>query len=155
MDTEDELRYLAYASRLRNFVNSGSRYLAYTSDVGEAFRPVVSSWVVKSAYGISFAYVGYDVCAHVLQAQKRNEDMTRVFVQRSIFQGLASLLLPAITIHTIVDVTAKQLKNTKYIKYGPTAAGLAVLPLLPIVYDEPLEHGMDKLFDKFWPVNKQ
>jgi fission process protein 1 len=155
MDKEnDELRYLAYASRLKNFVKTGTRYLAYTSDVGEAFRPVVNPWLVRSAYGLSFAYVGYDISFHVIQSKNRNEPqemVARTFLQRTIFQGLASLLLPAITIHTVVDVAAKQLKNTRYGKFGPTFVGLAVLPLLPVVYDEPIEHGMEILFDKVWP----
>jgi len=39
-------------------------YAADTSDVGESLRPVVPRWVVNSAYGVSFAYVGCDVYFH-------------------------------------------------------------------------------------------
>ena len=38
------------------------RYVAYTSDIGEAFRPVVPPWLVTAAYGVSWAYVAG--CAH-------------------------------------------------------------------------------------------
>jgi fission process protein 1 len=33
------------------------RYLAYSSDVGEAFRPIVNPKVVTFSYGLSWAYV--------------------------------------------------------------------------------------------------
>ena len=35
---------------------SNVRYVAYSSDVGEAFRPVVPTWLVKSTYGLAFGY---------------------------------------------------------------------------------------------------
>lgn len=71
--TESEVRYLAYGARLRTALRAGQRYIAYvcfyhpyacflftyqqTSDVGEAFRPVVPPWVVTAAYGISWIYL--------------------------------------------------------------------------------------------------
>ena len=48
------------------------RYAAYSSDVGEALRPVVPSWTVKAAYGIVFAYcigdIGLEVKAEIVCA---------------------------------------------------------------------------------------
>lgn len=58
---EGNARYLAYAGRLRTALVASSRYLAYTSDVGEAFRPIVPPAVVTAAYGISWLYLGLDV----------------------------------------------------------------------------------------------
>lgn len=58
---DSKARYLAYAGRLRTALVASSRYLAYTSDVGEAFRPIVPPAVVTAAYGISWAYLGLDV----------------------------------------------------------------------------------------------
>ena len=55
--TNSDARYLGYAARLRTAVRAAHRYLAYTSDVGEAFRPVVPRWIVRSAYGVSWAYI--------------------------------------------------------------------------------------------------
>ena len=55
--TNSEARYLGYAARLRTALRSAHRYVAYTSDVGEAFRPVVSPLVVRAAYGVSWAYL--------------------------------------------------------------------------------------------------
>lgn len=62
VDTIDtKARYLAYGARLKTALTASSRYLAYTSDVGEAFRPIISPLVVKAAYGVSWAYIGLDV----------------------------------------------------------------------------------------------
>lgn len=77
--TDSEIRYLAYGARLRTALRAGTRYVAYvsttiacisicwnecslfhylqTSDVGEAFRPVVSPYIVTAAYGISWLYL--------------------------------------------------------------------------------------------------
>jgi hypothetical protein len=55
--TDTAARYLGLVARIRPLLIPASRYLAYTSDVGEAFRPVVNPKVVTSAYGISIAYV--------------------------------------------------------------------------------------------------
>ena len=54
MDQNDELRYLGYAGRLRTIARASTRYLAFTSDVGEAVRPVVPSKLVAAAYAVSF-----------------------------------------------------------------------------------------------------
>ena len=72
--TDSDLRYMAYGARLRTALRAGHRYIAYvsllgclslylaidlsqTSDVGEAFRPVVHPAVVTAAYGISWLYL--------------------------------------------------------------------------------------------------
>lgn len=49
--TDSNLRYLAYLNRLKPLLVSSSRYLAYTSDVGEAARPAVHQNWVRGAYG--------------------------------------------------------------------------------------------------------
>jgi fission process protein 1 len=58
---DSKLRYLAYAARVRTALFAATRYLAFTSDVGEAFRPVTSKYFVRATYGISWAYVVTDV----------------------------------------------------------------------------------------------
>ncbi|KAJ3047771.1 hypothetical protein HK097_011226 [Rhizophlyctis rosea] len=156
--TETPLRFLGYAARLRNIATAGSRYLAYTSDVGEAFRPIVTPWIVNAGYAISFAYVGADVAFEGYKAVKRNEPntlVTRTVLERGTFQLLASLALPAFIIHSVVDGTAKLLKNrpkTAFIKWAPTAAGLAVVPLLPVLLDKPVETVVEKVFETLWPA---
>lgn len=50
--TDTSLRYAGYGMRIRTLLNATHRYVAYTSDIGESFRPVAHQWLVRSAYGI-------------------------------------------------------------------------------------------------------
>ena len=50
-------RYLGYLARAQRYLIQGSRYVAYTSDIGEAFRPVVPPSIVTAGYAISWAYL--------------------------------------------------------------------------------------------------
>lgn len=67
--TDSDLRYLGYLGRIRALATAGSRYLAYTSDFGEAFRPVVGRRIVQTTYGISWAYVTLDVAYEVIMIE--------------------------------------------------------------------------------------
>ena len=138
--------------------------MAYTSDIGESFRPVAHPWLIRSAYGISWAYLVGDVGYEGYKAYLRNqrimhpgapgviskratnardqikedhhttlggyqpghvpaiEDYRSVMIQRAIFQGLASMGLPAFTIHSIVRYSGRALKENKNMRtrsYGP------------------------------------
>ena len=80
--------------------------LAFTSDIGEAFRPVFPPKLVTATYAISWLYCGTDVAYHGYQAFKNKEstnDIARVIAERTVFQSVASMGLPALTIHTVVD----------------------------------------------------
>lgn len=70
--TETPYRYAAYATRIRTILLSAHRYVAYTSDIGESFRPVAHPWLVRSAYGISWAYLAGDVANEGYKAYVRN-----------------------------------------------------------------------------------
>lgn len=173
--TDSSLRYAGYASRVRTILLSAHRYVAYTSDIGESFRPVAHPYLIKGAYGVSWAYLVGDVAHEGYKAYLRNqrvlhpdapaltegksvassdkhadkqpsnvslgpgitgssigqvspgmvpgiEDYRSVMAQRAIFQGLASMGLPAFTIHSIVKYSGKALKDVKNVKlraYGP------------------------------------
>ncbi|KAK0453831.1 mitochondrial 18 KDa protein-domain-containing protein [Armillaria borealis] len=160
--TDSDIRYLAYGARLRTALRASTRYIAYTSDVGEAFRPVVPPWVVTAAYGVSWLYLGGDVAYESYKAHRRGpsaveaahfSEPTRlglVAVQRATFQSIASMGLPALTIHTIVKQTKKafvNVQNPKLKAWGPTLSGLAVVPALPYLYDHPVEVATDRAFD--------
>ena len=129
---------------------SAQRYVAYTSDIGESFRPVAHPWLVRSAYGISWAYLIGDVSHEGYKAYVRNqtlrgrlgdenkdatlatasktmetqelgkpvhipaiEDYRAIMAQRAVFQSIASMGLPAFTIHSIVRYSGQLLKNAK------------------------------------------
>ncbi|CAK7211783.1 hypothetical protein SCUCBS95973_001238 [Sporothrix curviconia] len=209
--TSSNVRYAAYAARLRTILLSAHRYVAYTSDIGESFRPVAHPYLVRSAYGISWAYIvgdvgyeGYKAYLHnqrtlnpnyqLSDRQKRIagvhgmedpfkmstdkssragkanaagadapvfeavpgvvtplEDYRTVMAQRAIFQSIASMGLPAFTIHSVVRYSGRALKtaSNKTIRtWGPIGLGLAVVPFLPTLFDKPVENAVEFAFHK-------
>lgn len=166
---------------------SAHRYVAYTSDIGESFRPIAHPYLIKGAYGISWLYLTGDVANEGYKAYVRNqkvlhpenytdgaatinsqerenrdmaatgratgvvgkvqqvahnatstegiklggpgsvitggevvpgripaiEDYRAVMAQRAVFQGVASMGLPAFTIHSIVRYSGRALKDAK------------------------------------------
>ncbi|RPD74333.1 hypothetical protein L226DRAFT_535224 [Lentinus tigrinus ALCF2SS1-7] len=160
--TDSELRYMAYGARLRTVIRAGHRYVAYTSDVGEAFRPVVHPAIVTAAYGISWLYLAGDVGYETYKAHRRGPTpleaanfseptrLSMIAVKRSVFQSIASMALPAFTIHTAVKQAKKALANAQNPRvriWGPTATGLAIVPALPYIFDKPVEHATDIIFE--------
>ncbi|KAK1229631.1 hypothetical protein PQX77_007299 [Marasmius sp. AFHP31] len=159
---DSEIRYAAYGARLRTALRASSRYIAYTSDVGEAFRPVVPPWAVTAAYGVSWLYLSGDVAYESYKAHRRGptaleaanfSEPTRISliaVQRATFQSIASMALPALTIHTAVKQAKKafvNVKNPRVKVWGPTMTGLAIVPALPYIFDHPVEHVTERVFD--------
>ena len=58
--------------------------------------------------------------------------------------------LPAFTIHTTVSQAQKAFANTKNKRvkmWGPTLTGLALVPLLPYLFDHPIEVATERVFD--------
>jgi len=160
--TETNARYLGYLARFRPVLIASSRYLAYTSDVGESFRPVVAPKTVTAAYGISWAYLIGDVVYESWKAKGRASEMAPdhvsqvvglTFAKRAIFQATASMLLPSLTIHSIVKYTALFIKkqgiqNIRVRQWLPSALGLGTIPFLPFLFDEPVENLTDSTFDR-------
>ncbi|KAG7810895.1 hypothetical protein KL921_002523 [Ogataea angusta] len=176
--TDSSLRYAAYANRFRTIALASHRYVAYTSDIGESFRPVVNQNFVRFCYGISWSYVLGDVSLEAWKAKMRQEgrytpgllpwhklpeadpiaaasytgmDWKWVGIQRGVFQSIASMGLPAFTIHSAVRYSSLLFKNTsnKTLKtYGPVGIGLAVVPLLPYLFDEPVENATEYIFEQ-------
>ncbi|KAF2153288.1 hypothetical protein K461DRAFT_267890 [Myriangium duriaei CBS 260.36] len=207
--TESNVRYAAYASRIRTILLSAHRYVAYTSDIGESFRPVAHPYMVKGAYAVSWLYLVGDVGHEGYKAWVRNqrvlhpekyaeeekntthaegvggkikgaahelqtalvpsssaatstdsltpgkvvpiEDYRAVMVQRGVFQAIASMGLPAFTIHSIVKYSGRAMKNVKAPKirtWGPIGLGLAAVPALPYMFDEPVEKATEFVFHK-------
>ena len=166
---------------------SAHRYVAYTSDIGESFRPVAHPNLVRAAYGISWLYILGDVSHEGYRAYWHNqrilnpsvqltphqekitglpgtvtdpvaagvvpplEDWRTVMVQRGIFQSVASMGLPAFTIHSVVRYSGramKDIKNKTLRTWGPIGLGLAVVPFLPTLFDEPVENAVEWIFHK-------
>lgn len=92
-----------------------------------------------------------------------------VAVKRAAFQSIASMCvllstiyldptnrefrcraLPAFTIHTAVKQAKKafvNVQNPKIKGWGPTVTGLAIVPVLPYLFDKPVEHATDVAFE--------
>ena len=148
---------------MRTILLSAHRYVAYTSDIGESFRPIAHPYLVKGAYGVSWAYLLGDVSHEGYKAYLRQqsilnptltpgvpaeratdasteggehvrgkvpaiEDWRSVMVQRTVFQSVASMGLPAFTIHSIVRYSGramKDVKNARLRTYGPIGVSCA------------------------------
>jgi fission process protein 1 len=165
------MRYAAYANRIRTIMLSAQRYVAYTSDIGESFRPVAHPWLVRGAYAVSWAYVAGDVAHEGYKAYCRNqsylaptlsgtppnatgavaeteavpnrkhipalEDYRTIMAQRALFQSIASMGLPAFTIHSIVRYSGRALKNSKNVTlrtWGPIGVRLRINRWLKFVH---------------------
>lgn len=195
---------------------SAHRYVAYTSDIGESFRPIAHPGLVRTAYGISWAYLVGDVAHEGYKAFLRNQraasitgtaapdtassapgsagpdaqvvsekerkasetvgqmfsslgrktplgvapidDYRTVMVQRAVFQGVASMGLPAFTIHSIVRYSGRALKDVKnktIRTWGPIGLGLAAVPFLPFMFDKPVEIAVEKAFETVFGASTQ
>ncbi|KAH9842069.1 Mitochondrial 18 KDa protein (MTP18) [Teratosphaeria destructans] len=169
--TDTPVRYAAYANRLRTIMLAAHRYVAYTSDIGESFRPVAHPIAVRAAYGISWAYIGGDVAYEgykptngtKLSCIRMPPPMSLlprrapgkvalidhygvVMAQRAAFQSIASMGLPAFTIHSVVRYSGRALKNARNATirtWGPIGLGLAVVPALPYMFDKPIEEATE------------
>lgn len=178
-------RYAAYFARIKPALLAAKRYVAYSSDFGEAFRPLADPNFVRASYALAWGYVSYDVFRytrhirqlHQQQQQNNNDDLniktSEAFVKRLTFHSLASMGLPAVTIHSTVRVAVKAFgpppPSTEWPsmpkmklwgqRWGPTTAGLLVIPLLPYLFDHPVEYvvdnGYDWVFERFLYNNKK
>ena len=157
--TDSSARYAAYSARAARLF----RYLAFSSDFGEALRPVISPTVVKASYGVAGAYCVADVAWEAHKCKERGYKsehglpmtMTQCIVERSTFQALASVAIPFMLIHTSVDMTTKICKRIgKFQKWGPSIVGLLAIPILPMYLDEPVEKAVETFFHKYGPWSK-
>ena len=71
-------RFMGYFRAASLLVAKGARYLAYTSDVGEAFRPILHPRFVTLAYGMSWSYVIGDVAFHGYKQQQQGSDSKKI-----------------------------------------------------------------------------
>jgi len=152
--TDTNLRYAGYTAILARLI----RYTAYTSDIGESFRPLAHPRIVTASYGLSWAYVigdvGYEGYKNYKTTTHDKNALAQLMIKRTVFQSVASMALPAFMIHTQVRIFKKVFtKVGKFQRWGPTVAGLALVPLLPFVIDHPVEHALNHIFDRVWPVN--
>mmetsp|Transcript_4067 Transcript_4067/g.7401 ORF Transcript_4067/g.7401 Transcript_4067/m.7401 type:complete len:219 (+) Transcript_4067:72-728(+) len=148
---EATARYLPYLARAKQLLISSTRYIAYSSDIGESLRPVLKPWHVNLSYGIAGGYV---VCE--TDEASTNQAVVAVCAHTAVFQFVASLALPAVIIHTVVRQaqlaidTPSVRRWPRLFRYGPSSLGLSIVPFLPLL-DPACEQAVDVLFDTCWP----
>eukprot|EP00808_Paulinella_micropora_P009202 g5178.t1 len=158
METARRLGYqtMAYKATRQTMAYKATRYLAFTSDFAEAFRPIAHPALVTAGYGVSWLYCFCDVAWNTKKAHEKGVDesgLYRYATKRSLFQAVASMALPAVIIHTQVHAFQKVFKRVgRFQRFGPSAAGLLLIPALPFVLDRPVSQGIDRLFAHIWPI---
>jgi mitochondrial fission process protein 1 len=128
-----------------------TRPAAYASEVGEAFRPVVPNVLVKSAYGLSLIYVASDI--YIRTTHSTNTNKSIIVADALTYHTFASMLIPAITIHSIVKYTNKLTTNVKSIpikKFGPSALGLLSIPFIIHPIDDLTDLVMNKTIRRLY-----
>lgn len=153
IETSRPIVYLNWFLRTFPRAISSQRALAYASEVGESFRPIIPRYIVNASYATSLLYVGTDVWIykHNMVEQKKSEKYINIMVtDRLIWHSFASMLLPALTVHTIVKCTGKGINkfdmfNTmpKTRSWAPTILALACIPFII----HPLDHLTDYIMD--------
>ena len=140
-----------------------SALLTFTNsiDVGHAFKPILSPHVVHATSLVAVGYCVADVAwesyklhqrGYVSEHTQKPLSMSQLIVERSIFQAIATIIVPSFIMHTTVETAILMTrKYGRYQKYGPTIAGLFVIPFLPLCLDEPIERALDYSFARWGP----
>jgi fission process protein 1 len=157
-DDHAEGRPLTYASRFAvampnlSQVMRIARPLAYASEVGESFRPLFPLWLVRTFYGVSWAYVFVDTGVKTYEVREHGtEAMAYKACDLFAWHSIASMALPAFSIHSMVKYSGKAIQKVsetralpeRLKKFGPTAFGLGMIPFII----HPLDHLTDFVFD--------
>jgi fission process protein 1 len=129
------------------------RFLAYASEAGESFRPIIPKYMVNFAYAASIIYVGADIAVHTHQMIRENKPRNEIILKttdRTIWHSFASMLLPAFTVHAIVKYCGKGFNNLAYFNryprvrtWGPTMIALTSIPFII----HPIDHATDFVMD--------
>lgn len=140
----------------------GFRPLAYTSEVGEAVRPVTKKIIVSLAYILSFGYVFADIGLKLYDI--KNEEKKIIYwkgIDLTLWHMSASIITPAIAIHTIVNSVNKV--QNKFIQYGvklpikfktffPSVVGLASIFFIIKPIDDGTDYMLNNFVRPYYPV---
>lgn len=162
-DDESKARPIVYVnSFLRTLpkIISKQRYLAYASEVGESFRPIVPKYIINTAYAASILYVCFDVGMHTENLIKQNKSRKEVIVLTSdkiLWHSFASMILPAITVHSIVKYSSigihkyNMFNNYPKVKgWAPTVFALMCIPFIIHPIDHVTDFAMDNTIRKLY-----
>jgi fission process protein 1 len=143
------------------FKDSELRYIGYSNEIGEAFRPIIPSRIVTYSYILEFVYFISDTIHKGHKAyieNKHDKDVIKHISKASIYtitwQCFASVILPAFTINRLVKLfgylTRHYSKNRYIISYFPTFIGLSIIPVLPGILDPIVDKVMEETLGKYY-----
>ncbi|XP_026754585.1 mitochondrial fission process protein 1 [Galleria mellonella] len=133
------------------FRDSWVRYLGYSNEVGESFRPVLPVKVVRASYGVAFAYVLADTADKSWKMVQKDGRPKNVLIETGdalIWQTLASIVIPGFTINRLCAYSQKALCRYNKIPVGArniitVCIGLASIPIIV----RPIDKGVSLLMD--------
>lgn len=136
--------------------DSKLRYLGYSNEVGEAFRPLIHRNFVRASYLLATAYVCADTVDKSVRERQRGSSTKKIAVVTGdvfTWQMVASVIIPGITINRITWLTGFLLRKADVRKaFGkilPTAVGLCSIPLIIGPIDKFTDHLMDDTYRKW------
>lgn len=151
----EDLRPIVYGNRVALILArlprlmAAARPMAYASEVGESLRPIIPPLLVRSLYGLSWAYVFADTAIKTYDVRKEGKMTMMIYCSDTLaWHSIGSMALPALTIHTIVKYSMKGLLKIPKMpevlcKWGPVGLGLCSIPFII----HPLDHATDWLFN--------
>lgn len=154
-------QHIVYGSLLMRSMRflAGARPAAYASEVGESARPIVPKWMVNLGYGVSGLYVVADVYLKGYDTFTKTGDQRHtniVVVDSLVWHSLASMTIPAVTIHSIVKYSAKPMKRAnfspKVCRTVPSLIGLVSIPLIIHPIDHLTDYLLDNTIRKFYKL---
>ncbi|XP_017085459.1 mitochondrial fission process protein 1 [Drosophila eugracilis] len=124
------------------------RYMGYSNEIGESFRPLVPKSLVAATYGMAIGYVCTDTFDKSLRLQMNGASSREVAIKGGdvfCWQMLASVAIPGLVINRITWATKSLLTRapSPILKTVPTLVGLASIPLII----HPIDSLVDRLMD--------
>eukprot|EP00040_Diaphanoeca_grandis_P027665 m.158003 g.158003 ORF g.158003 m.158003 type:complete len:212 (+) comp31071_c0_seq2:160-795(+) len=129
------------------------RLLGYFNEGGEAFKAFISRRLYVGTYIVASTYCATDAISkgaavyNDFEAPGNIAKTVEKVAETSVWQGLASVIIPGFTINRVVFFTTKLMKNAPARPRAivPTAVGLITIPLIvtPIdrMIDEFISHA--------------
>ncbi|KAL0818551.1 hypothetical protein ABMA28_008990 [Loxostege sticticalis] len=138
-----------------------ARYLGYSNEIGESFRVIAPVKLVRASYGLAFAYVLADTADKGMRMLVKDGRPRNVMIATGdalLWQTLASIIIPGITINRICAYSSRAL--SKYQKIPALARscltvgiGLASIPVIVVPIDLGVTALMNVTYRRWIPTD--
>jgi len=134
------------------------RFCGYANEIGESFR-YVAPMLYYPSYGVATAYVLGDVQDKARKTYAVEKKLSPSIIVSSLdcllWQSLASVIVPGLTIKLAVNtstaVLKKTVKNPSIVRWAPVALGLGLIPFIVHPIDHSVTVTMDHTIRKVYP----